>query len=492
MKNIKYLKLLAALLAMNGILCTSVAHASDDEDEKWEYDGTYYDDMSDFYFSIPNTDSYGRALSDEIRISWWHGNDDSCTIPSTITLPRWDKYRYYGGSLMEEKERRNGSKTFRVVEVADRAFEGCDTLITLAIQGNPSIGSSAFKRCTSLESVSMPNVTSIGGSAFDGCTSLTSVSMPNVTSIGGSAFYGCGSIKEVYVPQCAMERGLSSVFSSGYSTIQHLVMDGTVSSIADNVFSGCKSLTNIEVDVANAHYFVSPLDGCLYDRDQTTLLCCPRNVTDILIPYGVTKIGNYAFAYCSNLVSVTMPVTLKEIGENAFLDCVNLPSVALPDSVTKLCSGAFRNCRKLHGVTIPFGVRALDTSAFDGCDVLWTEWYRALADFAVNGRAYDLTRQPGDRAIADVTVDGDMALDAFVLKNGKVYDSVLYIQNIADHSVRVTLPTMPLTGYKTFKGVSPLTLPAYSTSILTITRVAGGNAGGNEFLVTREELETVQ
>ena len=236
------------------------------------------------------------------------------------------------------------------------------------------------------------------------------------------------------------------------------------------------------------------MDGCLYDRDKTTLLCCPRDKTDITMPYGVTKIANYAFAYCSNLVSVTMPVTLTSIGENAFLDCANLPTVAIPESVTSIGNYAFGNCRKLSGVTIPSGVQALSTMAFDGCDILWTEWYRTLADFAVNGRAYDLTQRPGDRAIADVAVSGDTALDAFVLKAGKVYDSVLYIHNNADHAVRVTLPSMPLTAYKTFKGASPLTLPAYSTSILTITRVAGGNtnAGGNVFLVTREELEDVQ
>jgi hypothetical protein len=221
-------------------------------------------------------------------------------------------------------------------------------------------------------------------------------------------------------------------------------------------------------------------------------LCCPRDKKSIIIPYGVTKIANYAFAYCSNLVSVSMPVTLKTIGEYAFRDCAALPTVAIPDSVTSIGNYAFGNCRKLGGVTIPSGVQALSTSAFNNCDILWTEWYRTLADFAVNGRAYDLTQTPGDRSIAHVTVNGDMALDAFVLKEGKVYDSVLYVHNNADHAVKVTLPTLPLTEYKTFKGATPLTLPAYSTSILTITRVAGGNAGGNVFLVTREELETVK
>lgn len=206
----------------------------------------------------------------------------------------------------------------------------------------------------------------------------------------------------------------------------------------------------------------------------------------------MTKIANYALAYCSNLVSVTMRNTLTTIGEYAFYDCVNLPTVAIPDSVASLGIYAFGNCRKLSGVTIPPGVKALSTSAFNNCDILWTEWYRTLADFAVNGRAYDLTQAPADRAIADVTVIGDTALDEFVLKEGKVYDSVLYICNNAGYPVKVTLPSMPLTSYKTFKGASPLTLPAYSTSILTITRVAGGNAGGNVFLVTREELEEVK
>ena len=315
-----------------------------------------------------------------------------------------------------------------------------------------------------------------------------------VTHIGGSAFSGCSSLASVTMPQCAIANPLydSRFYCSGGVPIHRLGLDATVSAIHENAFCQCKSLTTIEVDADNEHYFVSPMDGCLYDINQTTLLCCPRDKTSITIPYGVTKIANYAFAYCSNLVSVTMPVTLTTIGENAFLDCASLPTAAIPDSVSSIGNGAFGNCRKLSGVTIPSGVKALSTSAFNNCDILWTEWYRTLADFAVNGRAYDLTQTPSDRAIADVSVSGDTALDAFVLKEGKVYDSVLYIHNSAGHSVRVTLPSMPQTSYQTFKGASPLTLPAYSTSILTITRVAGGNAGGNVFLVTRAELETIE
>ena len=54
---------------------------------------------------------------------------------------------------------------------------------------------------------------------------------------------------------------------------------------------------------------------------------------------------------------------------------------------------------------------------------------------------YSLTDGAADRAIASVTVDADCAIDSFVLKDGEVYDSVLYVSNIADRAVTLTLPT---------------------------------------------------
>jgi hypothetical protein len=98
---------------------------------------------------------------------------------------------------------------------------------------------------------------------------------------------------------------------------------------------------------------------------------------------------------------------------------------------------------------------------------------------------YALTDHAADRAIASVTVDGDCEIDSFVLKDGEVYDSVLYVNNIADRAVTLTLPTGY--AYKTYKGTKPLVIPAKSQCMLSITRVAD-----RTFLVSREELEDVQ
>ena len=98
---------------------------------------------------------------------------------------------------------------------------------------------------------------------------------------------------------------------------------------------------------------------------------------------------------------------------------------------------------------------------------------------------YALTNAVADRAIVSVTVNADCAIDSFVLKDGKVYDTMLRVVNTADHEVRLTLPAGY--EYETFKGVRPLTIPANSRNMLSITRTAD-----RTFLVSREELESIQ
>ena len=45
------------------------------------------------------------------------------------------------------------------------------------------------------------------------------------------------------------------------------------------------------------------------------------------IPDSVTKIGDYAFCYCSGLTSITIPNSVTSIGSDAFFCCSSLTSV---------------------------------------------------------------------------------------------------------------------------------------------------------------------
>ena len=99
--------------------------------------------------------------------------------------------------------------------------------------------------------------------------------------------------------------------------------------------------------------------------------------------------------------------------------------------------------------------------------------------------SYALTDTVADRTIASVTVNADCTIDKFVLKDGKVYDTMLRIVNTADHEVKLTLPTGYL--YETFEGVDPLAIPANSRNMLSITRT-----DEKTFLVSREKLKIIQ
>ena len=91
----------------------------------------------------------------------------------------------------------------------------------------------------------------------------------------------------------------------------------------------------------------------------------------------------------------------------------------------------------------------------------------------------------GNSTITSMTINGDTAIDSFLLTDGKVFDMAIRIVNVSTDVVHVTLPAGYT--YETVKGTAPLSIPAKSTNILTITRTAG-----NVFLVAREELAVVQ
>ncbi|MEE5993784.1 MAG: leucine-rich repeat protein, partial [Oscillospiraceae bacterium] len=131
------------------------------------------------------------------------------------------------------------------------------------------------------------------------------------------------------------------------------------------------------------------IDGILYDKEGTTLICCPAGKSSITIPDSVTTIGSSAFSGCTSLTSVTIPDSVTTIGEFAFSECTRLTSVTIPDSVTTIEAGAFSGCTSLTSVTIPDSVTTIGNDAFYGCtnlkDVYYTgtkeQWNAITIDF---------------------------------------------------------------------------------------------------------------
>ena len=78
-----------------------------------------------------------------------------------------------------------------------------------------------------------------------------------------------------------------------------------------------------------------------------------QNITNVVLPSGITEIPAQFFDGCSSLVAVTIPESVTNIGERSFNNCRNLAYLTLPDGVTGIGSYAFAGCNGLTSVTIP-------------------------------------------------------------------------------------------------------------------------------------------
>lgn len=75
--------------------------------------------------------------------------------------------------------------------------------------------------------------------------------------------------------------------------------------------------------------------------------------------------------------TLVLPQGLTTIGDNAFADCAALQAVAIPTTVTNIGAAAFQNCTALTQVLIPEGVQHLEDNAFKGCSVLASVYAQA-------------------------------------------------------------------------------------------------------------------
>ena len=93
-------------------------------------------------------------------------------------------------------------------------------------------------------------------------------------------------------------------------------------------------------------------------------------VKKIILPYGITSIGNSTFSSYINLTNIDIPDSVTSIGQSAFSGCSNLKNIIIPNNVTSISANVFKNCTSLANINVPGSVTSIGGSAFSGCSNL--------------------------------------------------------------------------------------------------------------------------
>ena len=178
-----------------------------------------------------------------------------------------------------------------------------------------------------------------------------------LTTIESRTFYNCANLRSVSIPR----------------NVQYL----------DEEWFGCYELKEAHIeDIASwcrIHHnlYSSALTKILYVNGEKL------DLTNLVIPEGVKKIGEHAFYQCDVIETLTMPSTVTTVGVDAFSLCTNLKAVHISDLASwckihfekdhkynitnplKYAKSLYLNGELITDLVIPEGVREIGDSAFE-------------------------------------------------------------------------------------------------------------------------------
>ena len=230
----------------------------------------------------------------------------------------------------------------------------------------------------------------------------------------------------------------NNVLIKALPTVTNVVVPEGVTKIGESAFQDCYSLENVN------------LPNSLLSIEESAFYGCNK-LTSIVIPSSVTTIGYSAFFGCSSLTSVVIPSSVTTIGNGAFSGCRNLTSVTIPNSVTTIGYSAFYGCNKLTSVVIPSSVTTIGGAAFYNC--------RSLTNIEIPNSVTTI----GGSAFSGCSSLTSVVIPSSVTTIG--YSAFSDCNNLTSVVIPNSVTTI---GYSAFSGCSSLTSVVIPSSVTTI------------------------
>ena len=306
---------------------------------------------------------------------------------------------------------------------------------TLSIRGTGAMPDYAegaapwFDEAASITAIDFEDgVTAIGANAFDGFVNLETVNISNIiVSIGKSAFNDCEKLTKVGY--------LGTV--SQWDALKENIADDNDPLLGATMTSGysgeCGDNATWSYDPETKTLTISGT-GPMWDYDQNTFRNTPwskfsAELEKIVIGYGITATGRYAFCYLDALKELEFETkndrtTCEVIGGYCFCWNNTLETVVLPEGVRFLSGRAFSRVESVKTIYLPSTLESVDMYAFKSED----------ASITISNVYYNGTKEDFERNVY-VSSQGDN--DKFLLPDGDTtwhYQESTYYDDVPANS----------------------------------------------------------
>lgn len=199
-----------------------------------------------------------------------------------------------------------------------------------------AIGAKAFSKEAHLEAVVLPStIQKIGDFAFEHCSQLRSVVFPSTKpTLGQGTFFMCTSLQEISLGSDWTQVDFSMFRWS--DSLRVVTIPSKMTRIQG--LKTLRSLASVSVDSNNASY--SALDGVLYDKQMSRLLCVPRAFEgSLVVPEGVKEVMWGSAIDCPAITEVDFPssltvISFRELSRMSGLKSITMRSDSLISTAT--------------------------------------------------------------------------------------------------------------------------------------------------------------
>lgn len=321
-----------------------------------------------------------------------------CTRLKKIAIPA--KVKYIGaGAFFCNRKLKKVTVPAKTKSIGEYCFAECERLKTITIKNKnlKKIPKRLCFRCHDLRNVTIKSnkINEIASRSFAECNDLKTVKISGQTNtfnsnivirkhafensgMSGAKFY-CKSLEDEAfaltneMGNVTFGKGAKKIGKNEFknSNINKVTISSTVTDIDSTAFNGA-IVKEFVVDKDNPKY--SSEGGMLYNKDKTKLVAVavetmPDGGT-YKIKESVKEIGDYAITAGTNVTNIIWPAGLKRIGKSAFQGMASIEKLNLPNQLTEIGDDAFSGASEIKTLTLPASVKRIGDNAFENTDKL--------------------------------------------------------------------------------------------------------------------------